>query len=618
MRIVTMLALSGAIILMNNTDSALVLSSIHIAQHTSEPVVEENDIPPLSLSPYEIEQSLQLTRADRRLVQRGLNGIGYSVGIVDGLFGPITRRRLKQWQDTLNYSPTGYLTSEQFEFLRHQGGSLYYAGTPTTLFTEPNIESDRISRIQANSGLIAFERQQDWLYVQYNQFQGWVNTDQADLDYIDIETTTARQYLIPYDLPLRRWPHLQSSQDYHDSLVTGEVVKVTGQTANRIWLRIGGTHHIRGYVREQALPVTPKQLVGAYETLGNSRDIALWKAFYDTYDGEWIIERLTSACLNVSDLSVIKHQWEYRGDVLAATYSSDGSYILVGTGAGEDNAYLYNAETGQERYRWPHRGAVLAVAFSPDNTIIATGSSAHAVHLFDVANGQNTRRWNHQDDVKTLAFSPNGKYLAVGSAHFLEGIVYLYDIASGEEVQSWRHQGLIEAIVFSADSQRIAVGTKRSAFWTKGWAYMYDIVSGQMLNSWQHDDAVLSLDWSPNGTWLATGGADKVVRLFDSNTGQEIHRWQLEDRVWSISFSSDSRFLVTGNGDWTGHGFERRGSVSLLHRERKQSLGRWTYADHIKTVSLSPNDAWVLTGGLEGLARVVSVMPQFCLGILLE
>ena len=171
MRIVTMLALSGAIVLMNNANSALSSSSIQIAQHLSEPVVEENETPLLSLSPEEIEQSLQLTRDDRRLVQRGLNGIGYYVGIVDGIFGPITRQLLKQWQATFNDFPTGYLTSEQFKFLRHQGGDLYYTETPVTLFTEPNIESDPISIIQANSGLIAFERQQDWLYVQIINFR---------------------------------------------------------------------------------------------------------------------------------------------------------------------------------------------------------------------------------------------------------------------------------------------------------------------------------------------------------------------------------------------------------------------------------------------------------------
>ena len=143
---------------------------------------------------------------------------------------------------------------------------------------------------------------------------------------------------------------------------------------------------------------------------------------------------------------------------------------------------------------------------------------------------------------------------------------------------------------------------------------MYDIVSGQRLQGWQHDDDVLSLDWSPNGTWLATGGADRVVRLFDGNTGQEIAHWQLEDRVWSIRFSSDGRFLVTGNGDWTGYGFEQIGSVYLLHIERQHSLERWMYEDHIKTVALSPNGEWILTGGLNGQVRVFSVMPRFCLG----
>ena len=45
--------------------------------------------------PMEIEESLGLSRADRRLVQHGLASLGHAPGPIDGVFGPRTRRAIR-------------------------------------------------------------------------------------------------------------------------------------------------------------------------------------------------------------------------------------------------------------------------------------------------------------------------------------------------------------------------------------------------------------------------------------------------------------------------------------------------------------------------------------------
>ena len=67
--------------------------------------------------PAAFEESLGLSRADRVLVQRGLESAGGSVGPADGVFGPRTRAALQAWQENRSLESTGYLTREQAEEL---------------------------------------------------------------------------------------------------------------------------------------------------------------------------------------------------------------------------------------------------------------------------------------------------------------------------------------------------------------------------------------------------------------------------------------------------------------------------------------------------------------------
>ncbi len=68
-----------------------------------------------------LEQQLNLSRADRILVQQGLAALNYSAGVADGLFGPATRRAIRAWQAKKEFAATGYLTREQAEALVAQG-----------------------------------------------------------------------------------------------------------------------------------------------------------------------------------------------------------------------------------------------------------------------------------------------------------------------------------------------------------------------------------------------------------------------------------------------------------------------------------------------------------------
>ncbi len=59
------------------------------------------------------EAAMELTRTELREIQRRLTLLGYTLGTVDGVFGPKTRNAISRWQMSYGYRLSGYLNEEQ-------------------------------------------------------------------------------------------------------------------------------------------------------------------------------------------------------------------------------------------------------------------------------------------------------------------------------------------------------------------------------------------------------------------------------------------------------------------------------------------------------------------------
>ena len=66
------------------------------------------------------EEALELTRDERRDIQRNLSLLDYNTRGIDGIFGPGTRGAIQNWQQVNGYSQTSYLTVEQINQLDAQ------------------------------------------------------------------------------------------------------------------------------------------------------------------------------------------------------------------------------------------------------------------------------------------------------------------------------------------------------------------------------------------------------------------------------------------------------------------------------------------------------------------
>ncbi|CAI5971261.1 unnamed protein product [Closterium sp. NIES-64] len=164
-----------------------------------------------------------------------------------------------------------------------------------------------------------------------------------------------------------------------------------------------------------------------------------------------------------------------------------------------------------------HTEAVLAVAFSPDSKQLASGSGDTTVRFWDVDTQTPLKtRAGHKNWVLSLAWSPDAKWLATGG---MDAHVLLWESPAGEK-----------------DPVALKVREEGSGGQGGGWAGFGFVTA-----------AVAEGAWSPDAKWLATGGMDAHVLLWESPAGEKDPVALKGHRKWitAIAWEAGHRKWIT-------------------------------------------------------------------------
>lgn len=267
----------------------------------------------------------------------------------------------------------------------------------------------------------------------------------------------------------------------------------------------------------------------------------------------------------------------FSADMLYLGASADGQ--LVATRMQDGNlVQVWDTSTG--RAHSPALSIVLAheISFSPDKCLMAvTTTRAHGgIELRDTQTGDVLHTLNGS---YPAVFSPDGRLLACGAA------------ATGQnrEVALFAAGRAIQSDMRAQRSRPITLDTVAQV--------------GNLAILKGHSLPVRGIAISPDSRWIASGSADKTLRVWDTATGEAVITLRQHGAaVNRVVFSADGRRLVSASGD-PGCDADHSVRVFALRDGPISAEETLTFKAHqaaVTSVDLSPDGTFIASADSSG------------------
>ena len=299
----------------------------------------------------------------------------------------------------------------------------------------------------------------------------------------------------------------------------------------------------------------------------------------------------------IEDASTVPGVYRQPPVITALRFSPDGKTLAV---SGNREVLLHRADGSGLVKRLPGKAdRILSIAFSADGSLMIAGGGTPArfgeIQFWDPREGRLLRSAEATSDtVFGASLSPDGSKVAVGCA---DNTVRAFETATGKELYKIStHENWVLGTTFGIDSKRlVSVGRDRAAKLIDAGAGQFlenvNQMHGELAAVSRHptadeiviggedripyiyrmdrprnmkvgedatlvrqlaaqEGAIFALDWSPDGTRVAVGGAGPSVNLYAADTGLPLVSCKGHAAgIYAVAFSPDGAHLATGGFD---------------------------------------------------------------------
>src|SRR5262245_6538906 len=281
--------------------------------------------------------------------------------------------------------------------------------------------------------------------------------------------------------------------------------------------------------------------------------------------------------------------------VTSAVFIDGGSKLA--TGGGESLLYragdvkIWDAKSGAQLAAFEGQPTIVwSVAASPDGkTLITTGYDGKIV-VWNVGEKKPAQTIEKKGWIRRAALSPDGKNFA---AAMEDGSVLLFETEGPKELKTFKaHEAAVYDVAFSPDGATLAsCSTDKTA---KLWDWKAEMPA-EKAKLEGHTDAVWAVAWSKDGS-LATGAADRKIKLWSSDGKEEATLEGHKDWVSDVAFSPDGATLASSSHDGTARLWDVK--------EKKEAASLGPHTSTSWSVAFSPDGSLLAVGTHNAGARL--------------
>lgn len=265
----------------------------------------------------------------------------------------------------------------------------------------------------------------------------------------------------------------------------------------------------------------------------------------------------------------------HEGTLMGIAGARDGKWFISFSDGGELKAW--DGETMAEKKADPGSGrSVWGIALSPRQDVCAL-AVRKTIDLYDSKNLTRIGQIAGLDPnrpVLAVAFSPTGTFLACGA----EGEARLWDMESaGAPKAVFTGTGKVSSLSFSADDRFLAAAGEDSIL------RIFDVPGGQPIKSIEEPgQQFISCAFQPGrGEFLAAGTVEEKggrLVLYSTKSWEKYKEHFWKEKVYSLAFSSEGEYLAAGGSQGTIRVYETQKfnlvcEQRLVEAERDQING---------------------------------------------
>ncbi|KAF8536493.1 chromatin associated protein [Trichophaea hybrida] len=219
--------------------------------------------------------------------------------------------------------------------------------------------------------------------------------------------------------------------------------------------------------------------------------------------------------------------------------------------------------------------------FAVSNPGLAQQLEVDLVHTLD-----------HNSVVCSVTFSHDGKYIATGCNNSTQ----IFDVLTGDKVATFLYDSVdgsgdcyIRGVCFSPDGTYLATGGE-------DWQIkVWNIASRSIRHTLNgHESDIYSLDFSRNSRHIVSGSRDRTVRVWDIISGENLLTLAIEGDANSVAISPDGRMFAAGSLDRTVRVWDTQTGYLLSRLE-----GHLDSIYSVAFVLRDGHDQLLLTGSLD-------------------